>query len=69
LTAPATRSAKAVGGDKTERDQFRERFLNLGTQKAAHIHQFVEERRAVFLDAVGKQLRPGGRMRRSVAGG
>jgi len=46
-----------------------ERFFELRPQKTGVVHEFVEERRAVFLDAVGKQLRPRAHMNGIVARG
>ena len=61
--------AKTVGADEACRDQFGQSVFHLRAQEAGPVHQFVEKRRTVLLDAVGKQLRPRTRMHGSITRG
>ena len=47
-TSSARKPAEAVGAHEAERDQFRQRLLDLRAQQAGAVDELVEERRAVL---------------------
>jgi len=50
-------AAETVGAHHAERNQLRQRLLDLAAQQAGAFHQFVEERRPVLANVIGHGLR------------